>query len=112
MAYISRRYGDRRPRCPLRTERWRRDRPDSLAAPKARTMKLTQKVFHELYAARSKRTGSPAFAVRSVNKDGSLSKMPPLVECATEEEAETQKSRLESLNPNRKYAITKEGTPS
>lgn len=48
------------------------------------------------------------FVVRSVNKDGQLSKMRPEASAyfATREEAVAEVARLVKLNPGRAYAVT------
>jgi hypothetical protein len=72
-------------------------------------MKITPTVAHTILSQnRSKAAiAANAFAVRSVNKDGSISKSADtsFTVAATEEEAESIKTRMEGLNPGRKFVV-------
>ena len=58
--------------------------------------------FRILSSARRKRADS-IFSVKSLNKDGSVSKMKSFETFLTVEEAEHRRIQLESLNPGKRF---------
>jgi hypothetical protein len=72
----------------------------------------TTTAFRALEAARANRAhAAKRFMVKSVNKDGSISRMAPTRRdwqrdaFATAEEAEQRRIQLEAMNPGRRFAV-------
>ena len=68
--------------------------------------------FRAFEAARANRANAAkSFMVKSVNKDGSISRMAPtklswqLDAFATSEEAEARRAKLEEMNPGQRFAV-------
>ena len=70
-------------------------------------MKISRtKAFTALNNAHQKANASKQnFAVKSLNKNGSISKMAPIAVFETEEAAENKRMMMEKLNPGSKFVV-------